>query len=166
MKQICSTVISEGGYNQFDVAETAGTGINVKRLTTAGTYYPIVSVRLASNRLDSIVIPRQVDILSPTVNYYRWELLYNATLTGATWSGLSQSGTVEYDTDATAVSGGTEIQSGYATSRELNSLLDANMFQFQIGRNLDGTSDTVTLVITATGNNADILAQLGWQELT
>lgn len=166
MQQICSTVISEGGYNQFNVAETAGTGINVKRLTTAGTYYPIVSVRLASNRLNSIVIPRQVDILSPTVNYYRWQLLYNATLTGATWSGLSQSGTVEYDTAATAVSGGTEIQSGYATSRELNSLLDANMFQFQIGRNLDGTSDTVTLVITATSNNADILAQLGWQELT
>lgn len=165
MRQICSSVISEGGYTQSGPTETAGTGINVIRLATSGTYYPIASIRLASSRLDAIAAPTQIDILSPTVNYYRWAVLKNATLTGATWAGTSSTGSVQYDTAATAVSGGTEIASGYVSSRELTSL-NATYFQNQLGRTLAGVSDTVTLALTATSNNADVLAQLGWQELT
>jgi hypothetical protein len=166
MTQICSTVISEGGYNNFGTTQTAGTGTTQKRLTNANTYYPIVSIRLAPTRLDSIVFPRQIDVLSPSVNYYRWTLLENATLTGATWAGTSPTGTVQYDLAATAVSGGIEIQTGYASARELTQLSATDFFQFQLGRTLAGVSDTVTLAIAATANNADVLAELGWQELT
>lgn len=165
LRQICSTVISEGGYNAFTYSETAGRGLDVLRLVNAGTYYPAVSMRLKSNRLDAIVLPRQVDVLSPSVNYYRWKLVSNPSLTGATWTGTSASGTVEIDTAATAVSGGTELQSGYVSSREL-SALGANEFAFQLGRTLAGVSDIVTLAIAATSNNADVLAQIGWQEIT
>jgi hypothetical protein len=166
MTQICSTVISEGGYNSFGTTQTAGTGTTQKRLANSGTYYPVVSIRLASTRLDSIVFPRQIDVLSPSVNYYRWTLLQNATLTGATWAGTSPTGTVQYDLAATAVTGGTEIQAGYASSRELAQLSATDFFQFQLGRTLAGVSDTVTLALAATANNADVLAELGWQELT
>lgn len=165
MRQICSTVISEGGYNAFTYSETAGRGTSVLRLSSAGTYYPIVSIRLDSTRLDAIVLPRQVDVLSPTVNYYRWKLVLNPTLTGATWAGHSSSGTVEYDTAATAISGGTELQAGYVSSRELSEL-GADAFAFQLGRTLAGVSDIVTLAMAATSNNADVLAQIGWQEIT
>jgi hypothetical protein len=166
MTQICSTVISEGGYNSFGTTQTAGTGTTQKRLTNSGTYYPIVSIRLAPTRLDSIVFPRQIDVLSPSVNYYRWTLLQNPTLTGATWAGTSPTGTVQYDLDATAVTGGTEIQTGYASARELTQLSATDFFQFQLGRTLAGVSDVVTLALAATANNADVLAELGWQELT
>lgn len=166
MTQICSTVISEGGYNNFGTTQTAGTGTTTIRLTTAGTLYPIVSIRLNSNRLDSIVFPRQIDVLSPSVNYYRWTLLQNATLTGATWATTSPTGTVDIDKAATAVSGGIEIQSGYASSRELTQLSATDFFQFQLGRTLANVSDTVTLALSPTANNADVLAELGWQELT
>jgi hypothetical protein len=165
MRQICSTVISEGGYNAFTYSESAGRGTSVLRLVNAGTYYPLVSIRLASTRLDAIVLPRQVDVLSPTVNYYRWRLVLNPTLTGATWAGTSTSGTVEYDTAATGVSGGTELQTGYVSSRELSEL-GADAFAFQLGRTLAGVSDIVTLTMAATSNNADVLAQIGWQEIT
>jgi hypothetical protein len=165
MRQICSTVISEGGYNAFTYSETAGRGTSVLRLSSAGTYYPVVSIRLDSTRLDAIVLPRQVDVLSPTVNYYRWKLVLNPTLTGATFAGHSASGTVEYDTAATAISGGTELQAGYVSSRELSEL-GADAFAFQLGRTLAGVSDIVTLAMAATSNNADVLAQIGWQEIT
>jgi hypothetical protein len=165
MRQICSTVISEGGYNAFTYSESAGRGTSVLRLVNAGTYYPLVSIRLASTRLDAIVLPRQVDVLSPTVNYYRWRLVLNPTLTGATWAGTSTSGTVEYDTAATEVSGGIELQTGYVSSRELSEL-GADEFAFQLGRTLTGVSDIVTLAMAATSNNADVLAQIGWQEIT
>jgi hypothetical protein len=166
MTQICSTVISEGGYNSFGTTQSAGTGTTQKRLTNSGTYYPIVSIRLNSSRLDSIVFPRQIDVLSPSVNYYRWALVQNPTLTGATWATTSPTGTVDIDTAATAVSGGIEIQSGYAASRELAQLSAVDYFQFQLGRTLAGVSDVVSLVIAATANNADVLGELGWQELT
>lgn len=166
MTQICSTVISEGGYNSYGTTQTAGTGTTQKRLANLGIYYPIVSIRLAPTRLDSIVFPRQVDILSPSVNYYRWTLLQNATLTGATWAGTSPTGTVQYDLAATAVSGGIEIQSGYASARELSQLSAIDFFQFQLGRTLAGVSDTITLALAATANNADVLVELGWQELS
>jgi len=165
MRQICSTVISEGGYNAFTYSETAGRGTSVLRLVNAGTYYPLVSIRLASTRLDAIVLPRQVDVLSPTVNYYRWKLMLNPTLTDANWAGTSTSGTVEYDTAATAISGGIELQAGYVSSRELSEL-GADAFAFQLGRTLAGVSDIVTLAMAATSNNADVLAQIGWQEIT
>lgn len=166
MTQICSTVISEGGYSSFGTTQSAGTGTTQVRLTSANTYYPIVSIRLNSSRLDSIVLPRQIDVLSPTVNYYRWVLLLNPTLTGATWATTSPTGTVDIDLAATAISGGTEIQSGYASSRELTQLSSVDFFQFQLGRTLAGVSDIVTLALAATANNADVLAELGWQELT
>jgi hypothetical protein len=100
------------------------------------------------------------------VNYYRWVLLQNPTLTGATFATTSPTGTVDIDTAATAISGGIEIQSGYAASRELAQLSAVDYFQFQLGRTVTGVSDIVTLAIAATANNADVLAELGWQELT
>ena len=163
-QQICTTVISEGGYNPVKSVYSAGTGINTKRLATAGTYYPIVSLRLNSSYLNSVVSLAQVDVLSPTVNYYRWAIVKNATLTGATWAATSPSARIDVDTAATAVTGGTEIQSGYASSRE-NAFVAAQQFADQLGRSLQGVSDTWTLVMTATSNNADVLAQVGWQEI-
>lgn len=164
MKQICTTVISEGGYNMPAATYTAGTDINVIRLVTAGTYYPVVSIRLNSSNLNSIVKVNQVDILSPTVNYYRWVLLRNATLTGATWASSSSTSRVDVDTAATAVSGGTAMQSGYVSSRELAELLGDNIYA-QLGRTIAGVSDTYTLALAATSNNAGVLAQIGWQEI-
>ena len=109
---------------------------------------------------------RSVDILSPSVNYYRWSLLLNPTLTGATWAGSSQSGIVDYDLGATAVSGGTEIAAGFADARTAIVLESQNVFQYQLGRTLANVSDVVTLQITSVNNNADVLGEIGWQILS
>jgi len=169
MTQICSTVISEGGFNQTNVTESAGGGTTTFPLSSGGTYYPLVSIRLASTRLDAIVAPRQVNLLSPTVNYYRWVLLLNPTFSGTVpaWT-ASSTGTVEYilyDTNFDIATQGTELQSGYISSREL-SVLESDFFDVQLGRTLSGTSDIITLAVSCINNNANILAQLGWQELS
>jgi hypothetical protein len=166
MKQICCSVMSEAGYNEIGYTETAGTGVTTKRVTSAGTYIPLVSIRMNSSRLDSVVNPTQVDILSPSVNYYRWALLLNATLTGATWTGTTATGAVDVDSAATAVSGGTEVAAGYADARTAITLESQGIFQYQLGRTLANVSDTLTLVITSTSNNADVLGEIGWQVLT
>ena len=167
MRQICSTVISEGGYSQEGITEAAGTGIaNPKTLTAKETYYAIASIRLASGRLDAIVWPSQIDVLAVGENYLRWVLLKNATLTDATWAGTSTTGTVQYDTAATTVSGGTEIQSGFAFSRLATTLGAGINFQDQLGRTIAGVSDTFTLAVAAESPSVKVYGQLGWQELT
>jgi len=166
MTQICCTVISEGGYTEYGVTEAAGTGINALRLTSQDTFYPIVSIRLAPGRKDSIVLPTQLDFLSTSVNYYQYKLLLNATLTGATWTGTSSTGSVQYDTGATSFTGGTQIQSGFVSARTQLELSALSFFQYQLGRTIAGVSDVITLVAASTSPNADLLAQLGWQELT
>lgn len=166
MRQVCASVISEGGYTQYGITEVVGTGTNARRLSTEHVFYPIASIRLAPGRLDSIILPTQVDFLSTTVNYYQFTLLLNPTLTGATWAGTSQTGSVQYDTAATAVTGGTVVQSGFVSARENVELSALSFFQYQLGRTLAGVSDVLTLAIASTSNNADILAQLGWQELS
>lgn len=166
MVQICSSVISEGGYTDYGITEAAGTGITPKRLSDQNTYYPIISIRLASGRLDSIVLPTQLDFLSTSVNYYQFKLLLNPTLTGATWTGTSETGSVQFDTGATSFTGGTQIQSGFVSARSSVELSALSFFQFQLGRTIAGVSDVLTLVMASTSPNADILAQLGWQELT
>ena len=163
MKMICSSVISEGGFNPTGAIFSASTGTTAKRLSTAGVFYPVVSIRLNSNRLDAVVQPVQADILSPSVNYYRWEVRFNPTLTGANWQ-LHENGTVDYDVTATAVTGGITVASGYASSRELTNLGDGDNFALQIGRSLAGVSDVITLCLAATSSNADVLAGVGWKE--
>jgi hypothetical protein len=164
MQQICCTVMSEGGYNESTFTYSAGTGISSTRLVNSGTYYPIVSIRLNSGFLDSIVKLAQVDILSPSVNYYRWVVLKNATLTGATWAYPAASNKVDVDTAATAISGGIEIQSGFAASRETMTLGELG-FYARLGRTVGGVSDVFTLALAAENNNADVCAQMGWEEI-
>jgi hypothetical protein len=51
LKQVCSTVISEGGYELRGAQLSAGNTITSPRtLTTAGTFYPVVSIRLKTAR--------------------------------------------------------------------------------------------------------------------
>lgn len=168
LRQICQTVLSEGGFADSTSVETAGTGTNNISLTTGGTYYPIVSIRLASGRTESIVVPSQVDILGVGESYFRWKLLRNATLTGATWANTSSSGTIQIDFGAqgNAVTDGTEIASGYAFSRSVSEIAGDGLFYGQLGRTIGNVSDTITLAVSASQNSKQLFAQLGWEELT
>lgn len=166
LRQICQSVMSEGGFNEETRTETAGTGITSIQLDTGGAYYPIVSIRLASGRTEAIVVPSQVDVMGVGEAYFHWKLLRNATLTGATWGNTSSTGTVQIDSGArgNAVTGGIELQSGYAVSRTNAQLIDGTIFKGQLGRTIGNVSDTITLAVSASQNSKSLFAQLGWEE--
>lgn len=166
MRQICATVISEGGYQERGIIESAGTGIVPKSLGLAGLGpVPIVSIRLAPTRLDAVVVPSQIDFLSPDVDYFQYKLILNGTLGNATWAGTSSTGTVQYDLAANTISGGTVIYSGFAAARAQVEV-PADSLYFQLGRTLSNVSDVITMTVESVGNNPDVLGQLGWTELT
>jgi hypothetical protein len=171
LKQTCSTVISEGGYEQSSVDHVA------RRTTLLGTigttFLPLVSIRLKSTALGAVVLPNKVQVL-PTINQnYEVALVKNATLTGASWSTVPTDNNVEFDVAATAISGGTIVQTDYVTtsgSGGVGNLVAPTGYNWdlQIGASLAGVSDVYTIQIrTVSGaTTGDAVASLSFYDLT
>jgi hypothetical protein len=169
MKQICSSVMSEGGYeavsNEFAARRTSVLG------TIGNTFLPMVSIRLNSSRLGAVVLPNRVVVLPTTNQNYEVALFKNATLTGASYvtGGFDN---VDYDVSATAISGGTMVQTDFITSssqgRAVLAAPTGYNFDLQLGVSLAGVSDVYTIAIrTVSGaTTGDAFASLTFYDLT
>ncbi len=175
LKQICSSVISEGGYELRGLQQAVGTPITTpKDLPTAGTYYPLVSIRLKSSpdRLDAIVILTALSLLGITNNaYYNWQIRATATTSGGTWVSAGDNSAVEYNITGTSTSGGRILASGFAGATNQSAapidILKEALFKFQLERDgLTGTPYELTLVAASSANGADIYASMDWEEIS
>jgi hypothetical protein len=170
LHQICSSIVSEGGYEGFSRRfNITKNGSNPTGLTTQNAQYPMIAIRLNSNRLDSVVIPSNISVVAepgtnnkPTTVQYR--ILLNPTLTGNTWS-THFSGNVDYNTTATAVTGGTDIIGGYISSSGSLDISSINDFNFQLGRTQLGVSDTFVLTLTPIESGTNVYCDLSWFEI-
>ena len=166
MTQICSTVISEGGYQQVS-ALTWARMTAVMVATT--TFKPMVSIRLKSTALGAVVIPSVYNAIPiGSVLDYEVVLMKNPTLTSASWTSLSTN--VEYDLSATALTGGTIVQQNYTSGSNQGSGTasggtDYN-FDLQLGVSLAGTSDIYTLAARTISGTDDIIGALSFYDLT
>jgi len=89
-KQICATVISEGGYELSGRQQAVGTSITgPKQLPMAGKFYPVVSIRLKSSRLDAIAIISAMNIMGASNHNFKWEIRTKGLTTNGTWSASS-----------------------------------------------------------------------------
>lgn len=169
IKQICSTVISEGGYNQQTIELFARRTTALTSITT--TFLPLISMRLKSTRLDAVVIPSKVNALGITTGGavdFEFALFKNVTL-GGTPSWSSNSADIEIDTAATSISGGTIINSFYGTSANQGSVpttVDQQYnFDLQLGRTLAGVSDIYTLCARTLSGTHNAIGSIGYFEL-
>jgi hypothetical protein len=176
LKQVCSSVISEGGYELRGLQQAVNTPITapVDLPTPAGTYYPVLSIRLKSspNRLDAIVILTALSLMG-TGNgpQYNWQVRASATTTGGNWVSAGDDSAVEYKIDGGTVSGGRILASGFFTSANQSSasvdILKEALFKFQLERNgLTGTPYELTLVCASDTAGADVFASLDWEEIS
>jgi len=172
LSQICSTVISEGGYELAGAQQAVQTPINTPvDLPTAGTYYPIISLRLKSTRLDAIAILTALSILGISNAYYNWQVRANAATSGGTWVSAGDNSAVEYKIGGGTVTGGRVLASGFTTATNQSAapidILKEALFKFQLERNgLTKTPYELTLCATASSNGADIYASMDWEEIT
>lgn len=179
LKQICSTVISEGGYQLYGAQQSIGTAINVpyNLITAAGTDYPVITMRLKSTKLDAVVILTALSILPVSTTNYKWKVVSGGATTGGSgsWQPASADSAVEYKMDASAITGGRILASGYMSSTTQSKpsldILKEALFKFQLERNgLSGVPNELTLVISAStasgGNPAQIHASLDWEEIS
>ena len=178
LKIICSSVISEGGYELRGKPLCVGIPLSTpKDIPTAGTFTPIISIRLKDANSDAIVLPRSADFLGTSNNTrYRYKIVVGGTLTGASWVSAGTNSSIEYDITATAISGGTDIHTGYvnvsAGAGGANvDLVDGGdgTFKYQLERNSFLSSDrgiVFSLVATGATNGDDAIGSIGWEEIT
>jgi hypothetical protein len=180
LKQVCSSVISEGGYELRGLQQAINTPITapVDLPSPAGTYYPVLSIRLKApvngqpNRLDAIVILTALSLMG-TGNgpQYNWQVRESATTSGGTWASAGTDSAVEYKIDGGTVSGGRILASGFFTSANQSSqsvdILKEALFKFQLERNgLTQTPYELTLVCASDTAGADVFASLDWEEIS
>jgi hypothetical protein len=173
LTQICSSVISEGGYEQYSYGHIARRTTALATIST--TFLPLVSIRLASGRGGAVVLPARVQVLPTTSQNYEVALVKNATLTGASWV-TSSSSSVQYDVSATAMSfpaASRIVQTDYVSSSGsggTNPLVDPSGYNWdlQLGESLAGVSDIYTIAIrTVSGaTTGDAVGSLTFWDLT
>ena len=166
MKQICTSVISEGGYDQKLplFAQVRGTNsTNAVNLVTEGTVYPLISIRLKSGYWDSIVKMKFIDLLVLSNDNITWYLIQNPVLTTPTWTSHTDSNVVEIDVSSSSISGGRVIFSGYL-SQKGTIQVPVDDIDFSIGRT-NTASDVITLAASAFNNNIKIGSMLSWIEI-
>jgi hypothetical protein len=175
LKQVCSTVISEGGYELRGLQQAVGTPIQTPvDLTTAGTYYTVLSIRLKAtpNRLDAIVILTALSILGITNNAtYNWQVRATGTSDGGTWTDAGLDSAVEYKVNGGTYTGGRILASGYLYGSNQGStpvdILKEALFKFQLERDaLSGTPYELSIVCATDSNGADIHASMDWEEIS
>jgi hypothetical protein len=173
LKQVCSTVISEGGYELRGLQQAIGTPITApKTLTTAGTFYPIVSLRLKTTALDAIIIMTALSLMGigNGINY-NWQVKASGTTTGGSWVSAGADSGVEYNLTGTSYAGGRILASGFLNSSNQGSpsidILKEALFKFQLERNsLTSTPFELTLLATAATNGEQIFASMDWEEIS
>jgi hypothetical protein len=150
LTQVCSSVMSEGGFEQVSIEHIA----SMTNLTASSylntSYKPLISIRLASGRTGAVVIPIGIDFLPSTADNFQIALVKNATLsTTPSWSAVASDANVEFDIGSTSYTGGTIVFSEFATGKTGRSILSPSTgynWDLQLGASIAGVSDTLTLV--------------------
>jgi len=172
LKQVCSTVISEGGYELRGAQQAVGTPITTPTsLAVAGTYYPVVSIKLKTTRLDGVVILTALSIMGVATGIYNWQVIAGGTTTGGAWVPASAASSVEYNITGTSFAGGRILASGFLTSSAQASvsldILKEALFSFQLERDsFTSTPYELTLVVSASTNTELIYSSMDWEEIS
>lgn len=175
MKEICATVLSEGGYELRGQSQSIATSITgAYTFTSSGVNYPMAAIRLKTSpdRLDGVVIPNAIGFLGQGTNgVFNWKVIVGGTVSGGTWTSAGSGSVVDYNLSGTSVSGGTVVAQGFTSSDAQGTvpveLTTAEFFKYQLQRNsFTSTPTEVIFAVSSKTNNHTGYAALDWEEIT
>jgi hypothetical protein len=171
LTHICSTVISEGGRQETGLTFAAARGDTALTTINNNSLYPLVAIRLKAAYQFAQVTPIGLSVVVTSTASYQWVLLLNPTVVGTALAFASiTNSAVEAEvaaTNATTVTGGTALASGYgqaAATGETNVPLTNELL---IGASIAGVSDILVLAVrrlTGTGTAETFYGAITWQE--
>jgi len=161
-----NSLIQEGEPEKLGTLVSIANPITGTTMTSANTFYPIVSIRLKSTQLSAVMILRSLQAATNDNTNVYWKLLENATNTGGTWVDHPDPNSfMQYNITETATTGGTTLLNGFVVGGGAALIDIDDKAQLQIGRSGIGTiSDTYTLACASPNTNKAALAVLNWIE--
>ena len=181
LTQICSSVISEGGYNPIGRPFSVNNGVS--SISTSDTNpTPLLALRGNSTAASSSnnrynhqnIVPSNIQIFdsSNNKNVFYQILLYLAPSTQtATWQSVNNNSIAQYALGSSiTISGGTPIvvDSGYVVGK--GDVIFSNLSQIftnliQITSNIDNVSDVLVIAVTRIGGSeATCFSSISWNE--
>jgi hypothetical protein len=174
LQQICSTVISEGGYQALSMQNVFDLGTNVAaNNVTNVNFSPLISIRLNPNRLDSVVLPDEVNLFLTSSGNIQYKLILNGSMTNtgtfAPFNLTISNVDVMTGSSATTITGGKVIDTSFiSSSNQVKSSFNQSgieAFNYQLGRTIDGVSDVLSVCAKSFTGNQTVTASLQWLEL-
>lgn len=172
MKQVCSTVISEGDFQPTAPTMSADTGITHPSISARNTIL-ILRPKLLFNSLENraTIIPVSHEIFA-SLNNIVWELIKGGTFgIGPTWVDVGAGSPAEYSLTNTTLTGGVKIGSGFATTGaganpgiSVSDDVDIlSKFSQALAVSFN-EQETVSLVATPFSGSANVSAKISWKE--
>ena len=171
LRQICSTVISEGGYTVSGKPNGIGHALNVPvRLPNDVTFKPLLAIRLKTTNPDAVVVPVDFTIVPEDQALVKYRVYPRATTTGGSWVSAGAGSSVEYNLAPGSIVTGDPSFEGFLISnnQSINTPQNA-VFDFveQLTRQpFTGVMYEYVLTAATTGTNIDVYATINWQEVT
>lgn len=176
---ICSTVLSEGGYEGTSARQfSVGNGITTRATST--TFLPLIAIRpmatFRSNTFRGHVVPLGANLIASS-QVHEFVIFRNATLTkggGApTWNNVNATySAAQYTIDADAISGGIEIDGDYllaggvgATAFKGLGMINVFLDNPLVQTSLNNTLETLTIAIRTETSTGTARGRLTWKEL-
>ena len=173
LRIVCTSVISEGGYELRGRPRTAGHGANSGYdLASSDTWYPVAAIRLKSERQDAIVIPKNISLgaASASGSVIKYKIIVGANVSGGTWVSAGSDSSVQYNINAASFTNGTDYTSGFVTVTNQSSSpvsLADGLFKYQLERNsFNGTNTVFMIAVQTSKAGDDVYAAIDWEEVT
>jgi len=179
LTQICTTIISEGGYTPIGRAFSAGTNPNTS-ISVSTTETPIIAITGKTTTYNhENILPTSFTIMDTDNNngyLYRLRLylspsIANSPLNGATIQDVDDNSIVSYSISGLSIPAGSIIvDQGYFYGRGIvsfNSLSDVFTNIIQITSDIDNVSDVLLITAEKTGSTGtgNVFASISWQEI-
>ena len=168
LRHICTAIMSEGGIELFNgIPHSASSGAPV---ASSGTAVPLLSIRPKAiyegevNRIQ--VIQRELQVINTGNGVAECHIIYDGVLTGAAFASVEADSTMEYDTAATAITGGHHVLMFYVPSSNQASAVQAASVTGKLALTLDilGLNPTNLTIAVTNHGTAVVAASQTWQE--
>ena len=173
MTQICSSVISEGGFqlagsgNPRAASHTLATPV---RLPNDQSFKPVISIRLKSTNLNAVVIPINYSLVPAAQSVFQYRIYKKAITSGGSWVSSADDSSVEYNLAPTALVSGDIAEQTFLNSSNQSSQAPTQQsftFVYQLERDpFTSTAYEYVIMAATIGTNQDVYASVEWQEIT
>ncbi len=173
MRQICSSVISEGGFhltgsgNPRAASHVIGAPIT---LPNDVSFKPVMAIRLKSTMLDAVVVPINYSLVPVAQSMFQYRIYKRAITSGGTWVDSATDSAVQYNLSPTTLVSGKIAEQSFINSTNQSSSAptqEAFGFEYQLEREpFTGVPYEYVITMATTGQNQDVYVSLDWQEIT